>query len=507
MRNYVIPLLFGSWLSSMGLSCGAPATDGIDGPAGQVVASVSAPAAVACIRLTAASDTQTFNRTYPVVGGNVDLTMFLPLGKYELSAKAWETACPPSGQSPWNADAVSIRVEHVAVPALATLVFIRTPDTGVDGRFQLPVLQVALQRDRSYALRSDGVYGFGKNSDGLLGTAAGTSNQKPAKVTSFDHANESERVIQIVAGDAHTCGLRKNGEVWCIGDNTFGQLGVGVGTSSSGVALKTQFPQDPVPAIVQIAAGANHTCGRSQLGQLYCWGHNGYGQMGDLNTRTDNVLVPVEITPPLVEVRDVALGIRHTCIRSATRLLYCVGDNTYGQMGTGDHTPAPAFVTALGAGSANDKLWAGDYMTCASDVLGQVRCWGYGYFGNGLLANEHSSPLLVPELDGAVSIAIGGEDIGTPVNVVSNCAARDGKPVSCFGLEPWLLGNPDLSGSTELSPVLDVGEAQSVAIGSRHACAVRPSGALHCWGRNPYGQIGDGTPDYAPIAKRVLFDN
>jgi alpha-tubulin suppressor-like RCC1 family protein len=43
----------------------------------------------------------------------------------------------------------------------------------------------------------------------------------------------------------------------------------------------------------QIRTGASHTCGLTSEGLAYCWGYNGYGQLGD-GTTTD------QHTPTLV---------------------------------------------------------------------------------------------------------------------------------------------------------------------------------------------------------------
>ena len=86
----------------------------------------------------------------------------------------------------------------------------------------------------------------------------------------------------ISAGDAHSCGLRSDGSLWCWGDNSFGQLGDGTTTSrTTPTRIGTTTNWTNISA-----GGARRTCGIQSDNTLWCWGHNDYGQLGDGTTST-----------------------------------------------------------------------------------------------------------------------------------------------------------------------------------------------------------------------------
>jgi alpha-tubulin suppressor-like RCC1 family protein len=89
--------------------------------------------------------------------------------------------------------------------------------------------------------------------------------------------------VEFAGGELHTCARSAAGQAWCWGFNERGQRGNG--TSGNPRPFPGAVLQG-VARYVQITAGSYHTCGRTQAGQVYCWGSNGAGTLGD-STRID----------------------------------------------------------------------------------------------------------------------------------------------------------------------------------------------------------------------------
>jgi alpha-tubulin suppressor-like RCC1 family protein len=149
-------------------------------------------------------------------------------------------------------------------------------------------------------------------------------------------------------------------------------------------------------------------------------------------------------------------------------------------------------VDVQGLHSGVQAIAAGGYHTCAVTAAGQVKCWGAnasGQLGDGATV-QRVAPVDVIGLAGGVS-AIGAGGCHT-------CALMDtvqGGGIQCWGDN----GHGQLGdGTTTLrtTPVAVFGlsgGADAVAAGTRHSCAVVQEDRLTCWGRNEYGQLGDGS--------------
>src|SRR5207245_5107257 len=138
----------------------------------------------------------------------------------------------------------------------------------------------------------------------------------------------------VSAGAADAWGATVAGAAYCWGDNGFGQLGDGTTTSQSSPVL-VQAP--PGVSFAAVTGGVAHTCGVTAAGIAYCWGRNLEGQLGDGTTM--NRLTPVPVQAPAgVSFAAVGAGDFHTCGVTATGAAYCWGANGSGQLGDGTNT-------------------------------------------------------------------------------------------------------------------------------------------------------------------------
>jgi alpha-tubulin suppressor-like RCC1 family protein len=177
------------------------------------------------------------------------------------------------------------------------------------------------------ATRTDGtLWCWGDNTDGELGIGNTTSQPSPVQVgTATTWASVS------TDGSLYTCATRTNRTLWCWGDNTFGELGTNNTTSElSPVQVGTATTWGSVSA----GNGAN-TCATRTGGTLWCWGANGGGELGTGGTTP--VLSPVQVGTATSWAR-VARGAQFGCATRADHTLWCWGSNFYGQLGVGDTT-------------------------------------------------------------------------------------------------------------------------------------------------------------------------
>ncbi len=182
-------------------------------------------------------------------------------------------------------------------------------------------------------------------------------------------------VLEVAAGDEHTCALDDTGEVYCWGANESGQLG------DNSTAERTQ----PAAAGIELGAagatavdaGDDFSCAVS-ADQVYCWGANEYGQLGDGSTEPSLVPLPVALEGAATSV---ALGTEHACaivMEGDEVVVRCWGRNDGGQLGDGttESSPAPVRVDLEGTPL---EIAAGERHTCARVQEGgidQVYCWG-----------------------------------------------------------------------------------------------------------------------------------
>lgn len=247
----------------------------------------------------------------------------------------------------------------------------------------------------------------------------------------------------VAAGDGYICLLFEDGSVKCNGQNDFGQLGDGSTTDRATFV----DVEGLTSGVAELVAGDHHTCALIIGGRIKCWGRNYFGQLG--NGATAYSLIPVDVTGLADGVTSLVAGNDHTCVLLSAGGVKCWGANESGQLGDGSRINRLEPVDVVGLPNDVTALAAGLTHTCALTQLGKVQCWGdntLGQFDESMILN-HSQPIDVPGL---------GNDI------------------------------------------------RAVVAGDRYTCVLTTEASVQCWGRNNFGQLGDGTTTDRPIPYDVV---
>lgn len=281
-------------------------------------------------------------------------------------------------------------------------------------------------------------------------------------------ASPLDSVFRLAAGGGHTCALDTNLNVYCWGRNDQGQLGLRHRDDRSRPTAVTGIGND----INAIAAGGANSCALTNAGQVFCWGGNDHGQIGD-GTRV--VRTSAVAVGGLGTVTWVDLGAFHTCAMDVGGGVRCWGRNREGQLGDGTTTDRASAVVVAGLGVALD-IEMGGFHSCAITAAGGVRCWGsneFGQLGNGNTLDQVTAVDVQPL--GAVVTAISA-------GLTHTCALLTGGTVKCWGR--FIGPTPTALGISNIS---------SITAGAYHQCALTNAGGVLCMGWNGMGQLGDGS--------------
>lgn len=182
-----------------------------------------------------------------------------------------------------------------------------------------------------------GVKCWGGNGNGELGNGTFVDSATPVDVVGLD------RGVRAVTTDAYgACALTVQGGVKCWGYNIY--AGLGQGTAG----------HDPVPVdvpglasgVAQVSAGTFFACALLYTGGVKCWGFNMFGSLGDgtFTTRTsarDVIGLPADVIA-------ISAGNRAACAMTASGDIWCWGDDGSGQLGDGSLTNSPVPVKVKG---------------------------------------------------------------------------------------------------------------------------------------------------------------
>jgi alpha-tubulin suppressor-like RCC1 family protein len=268
------------------------------------------------------------------------------------------------------------------------------------------VTQVSAGGSIACALVNGGVKCWGKNNYGQLGNNSTTDSLTPVDVSGL-----TSGVSAISAGVDHVCAIKTDHSLWCWGNNQLYQLG-NTGASS---LIPVQVTFGSVANVNSVSAGYRLTCANISFtspasDKIYCWGNNANGQLGRGTTSPKELPASINTSGfSITSDSGVTAGHYHACV-IAVGGAYCWGNNGFNQLGNNSTTDSSTPVKVFNLSTPVSRLSAGRYTTCAL-VSGGAYCWGSnssGTVGNGSTENQSSAREVSGLSSGVVDIVTGG---------------------------------------------------------------------------------------------------
>lgn len=345
------------------------------------------------------------------------------------------------------------------------------------------VTAVAAGHNHTLALKSDGtVWAWGGNYWGQLGNGGDTDSRTPVQVLLYD-GTPLKRIVAIAAGHSFSIAIDRDGNALL-----WGYLYQDAATGQAQWSSAALY-HGAIAGAKSVAAGRDHVLVLGNAGQVWSWGGNYYGQLGDGTESTDSSVTSVDshTVYGLSNVVAIAAGQDHS--------LAVKGDGTVWRWGFTRYAPEedpeyPYFYNALPERvdtSGASAVAAGSTHSLVLKSAGTVAAWGDnadGQLGDGALM-VRSIAATVSGLGGVTQVAAGhAHSLALKSNgsVVAWGAGRDGQ-----------LGNGRRIDASSPVTVSTLTSISKIAAAGWHNLALRTDGTLWAWGSNYYGQLGDTT--------------
>lgn len=325
------------------------------------------------------------------------------------------------------------------------------------------------------------------------GRATITATLGPQRVSSELYVSSYPKALRfntVASGRSHSCAVTPEGDAFCWGSNSLGQLGTAQPTTrcefitslGRGGWYRNTFRCSAVPVQVEgvrfasVTAGELHSCGVTPEGRAYCWGDNFNGALG---RGTTTVAGSVHATPApvagAITFRSVSAGSGFACGLATSGEAYCWGGNHAGALGNGTNT-ASAVPVKVAGGLTFTSVETGFAHSCGIATDGATYCWGRntaGELGTGTTPQDSNVPVRV-----AGGIRFSAVNAGTFFTCGLDAAGR----AFCWGEGGrGELGTGGRASSSTPVAVADGHVYASIAAGSK-VCGVLPDGRVLCWG-------------------------
>ncbi len=336
------------------------------------------------------------------------------------------------------------------------------------------IKEISTSSCSSLALRSDGkLMAWGCNGGCNLGNDFYYNKYFP-----FLMKNLTD-IVSISAGFNHSLAIKKDGSLWAWGHNMLGQLGIG--ENNHGVSTPTQVVN--IGNVISADAGGEFSIALDTYGNLWTWGNNYNGQLGNGTFKNSNI--PIKV-PNLSNIISVSAGYNYALALRQDGTVWAWGKNTCGELGNGTYEDSNIPVQVLNLFDIV-SVSAGYFHALALKADGTVWAWGCNSSGQLGIGNRENRniPDQVLNLDNIISISAGQSH---------SIALKNDGSVWTWGSNVYgELGIDENSWwSLEPIPLQSLNDIISISAGASHSLVLKKDGSVWAWGYNNCGQLGIG---------------
>ena len=322
----------------------------------------------------------------------------------------------------------------------------------------------------------------------------------------------AQTVTAVAVGQGHSLFLKSDGTLWGMGNNTDGQLGLGLGLDD------TLVPVEITNGVGSVAAGYSHSL-FERNNALWAMGYNNYDQLGDGTDSSHYVPEEVVLVSPRASISALAAGAYHSLFATTQHFtgtgtdLQGAGWNATGQLGDGTYGDHLTFESIYPVSSGSISAVAGGY-DHSLFVLPNASLWGMGDNTNGELGIGPLTHTNLPEMivpSGVTAVAAGD---GFSLFLKSDgtlWGMGDNDQYSELGLGSLYSTAQSTTNPLVIFSNLVAATVVAVAAGANDAFCITSDGILWGAGDNSFGELGlVGTESYSyfglwmPIARNVV---
>lgn len=291
---------------------------------------------------------------------------------------------------------------------------------------------------------------------------------------------ENNKYVSVSLGSEHSAAITENGDLYMWGSNGNGQLG-------DGTTIDKKTPTKIMSNVKLVSLGRLHTAAITNNGDLYMWGENGDGQLGNGTTTSSNI--PIKI---MSNVKSVSLGwYYYSAAITENGDLYTWGFNGSGQLGDGTtykrYNPTKIMSNVKSVSLGSDHSAA----ITENDDLYTWGNNGYGKLGDGTTYKRHAPTKIMSNIK---SVELGK---------YHSAAITNNGDLYMWGDNGFGQLGTGETGYKSI-PTKIMSNVKTVSLGFQHSASITENGELYTWGKNWSGELGNGTVDGSNIPQKIM---